>query len=109
LINESKIKLHYKNKWYDLIIKNIQEDSANYSYTYTATDMHIAELSKNGYGVTLDIELENNIGTAKELGTLILDGTDWNLEAEEIPQKTEETLIKVTTTGAIFAKRLLDD
>ena len=27
LVNERKIKLHYKDQWYDFVIKNIVEDS----------------------------------------------------------------------------------
>ena len=34
LVSERKVKLHYKNKWYDFIVKNIVENSSNYLYTY---------------------------------------------------------------------------
>jgi hypothetical protein len=42
----------------------------------------VQELSKNGFGVTLDAELMNNIGDAKELGEQVLNETDWNVESE---------------------------
>jgi hypothetical protein len=34
LVSERKVKLHYKDKWYDFIVKNISENSSDYSYTY---------------------------------------------------------------------------
>ena len=60
LINESKLKLHYQNKWYEFIIKTISENSTDKSFTYSAIDYHINELSKNGFGLTLDTNLENH-------------------------------------------------
>jgi hypothetical protein len=65
IANESKLKLLYKNKWYDLIVKTITKNSADNSFTYSAVDYHINELSKNGFGLTLDTRLENNTGTVK--------------------------------------------
>jgi hypothetical protein len=41
-------------------------------------------LSKNGFGVTLDAELMNNIGTAKELGQYVMEETDWTIEGDVI-------------------------
>jgi hypothetical protein len=38
LVNEAKVKLYYENKWYDFYIKNVVEDSSNYSYTYELED-----------------------------------------------------------------------
>ena len=103
LTNETKLKLKHKDKWYDFIIKNISEDSVNKIFKYQAIDYHVNELSKNGYGLTLDIELENNIGTIEELGNRIFAGTGWEVDADVIPQKTEEALIKIKfTTDATF-------
>ena len=68
LINERKVKLHYDNKWYDFIIKDINENSSNYLYTYQLEDANVQELSKNGFGITLDAELMNNIGDSVTLG-----------------------------------------
>jgi hypothetical protein len=34
LVSERKVKLQYKGKWYDFIVKNISENSSNYLYTY---------------------------------------------------------------------------
>jgi hypothetical protein len=54
LVSERKIKLCYENKWYDFIIKDIIENSSNYLYTYQLEDALVQELSKNGFGITLD-------------------------------------------------------
>lgn len=96
LVNERKIKLYYDNKWYDLIIKNIQENSENYTFSYTAKDQYINELSKNGFNIELNTELENNQGNIIELATKILDGTDWKVGTSDIIKQTiEEPLYKV--------------
>jgi hypothetical protein len=34
ITNESKIKLNYNGEWFDLLVKNISEDSATKSYSY---------------------------------------------------------------------------
>ena len=38
LVNERKVKAKWKNKWYHLVIKGIQEDSNGKSITYTCKD-----------------------------------------------------------------------
>ena len=85
MVNERKVKLNYDGEWFDLIIKQISEDSTNYCFTYTATDLYINELSKNGYDIELDTELENNIGTVTELGSLILEESDWQMAPTDKP------------------------
>ena len=72
LINERKVKVFWKNKWYDLVIKKCQEDTSKKSVTYTCKDLFINELSKQGYSLEFDTDLENNVGTAKELATAVL-------------------------------------
>ncbi len=79
LFSERKIKLFYKEKWYELYIKTIKEDKKFKSYmkTYTCSDSFIDELSRNGYGITFDEELYNNV---EEIGTFsetVLDGSLW--------------------------------
>ena len=83
LTNEAKIKLKFRNKWYDLVIKSCQEDSTNYMFTYTCKDFYINELSKNGFKVELDAELENNQNTVTKLGKTILKDTDWKINEEK--------------------------
>jgi hypothetical protein len=68
LISERKVKLYYEDKWYDFIIKDINENSADYLYSYSLEDAQVQELSKNGFGVTMDAALKNNMGNAAYLG-----------------------------------------
>jgi hypothetical protein len=49
MVNERKIKLHYKNEWYDFIIKNIEESTDSTSITYVCQDQFITELGKTGF------------------------------------------------------------
>lgn len=93
LVNERKVKVFWKDEWYDFVIKNCQEDSSGKCITYTCTDVFINELSKNGFNIVLDDELENNSGTVLELAQTVLDGTDWVLDTEGsdvVQQKKEE-------------------
>lgn len=97
LSNERKIKVKWKNEWYDFIIKNSNEDSGGKSITYTCTDLFINELSKNGYNLEFNSELQNNTGTVKELSEKILEGTDWQYDntSDTIIQKNEEPVYEV--------------
>jgi hypothetical protein len=86
LINERKIKLKYgvddlgNAKWYDFIIKNVNETSTTYLYQFDLEDAIVQELSKNGFGVTLDAQLNNNMGTADQLAAKVLADTDWQVK-----------------------------
>jgi hypothetical protein len=53
-------------------------------------------LSKNGFDLTLDSSLMNNMGTAEELGYRVLEGTDWAIESEKILQTQDEALVMLT-------------
>lgn len=104
LVNERKIKLKYDNKWYDFIIKNIQENSENKTFTYTAKDLFINELSKNGFNLQLDTELENNQGTIIELAEYTLGETDWKVDKENseiVQQFNEEALYEIALNSTI--------
>lgn len=105
LVAERKVKLKYgkyedsdgevHDCWYDFIIKNIQENSADYLYTYQLEDALVQELSRNGYSITLDEQLGNNVGTAEELGRRVLAGSGWEVanESETMVEKVNENLI----------------
>lgn len=105
LYNEAKIKLCITEgvdtegnpieKWYHFIVKNVSEDSSNYINTYTLNSQHIHELSKNGYGITFDTALMNNIDTAENLANTALEETDWTVGASPLVQTLEEHLIEV--------------
>lgn len=101
LNNETKVKLNRDGTWYDFIIKGVSKNSQDKSYTYTAADQHVIELSKNGFGLTLDTQLENNIGTVQELGAAIFKGTGWTVEAEGVPQTLEEALVEIKLDKAV--------
>ena len=110
LYNERKIKLYYKNEWYDFIIKNVSEESEKYLCSYQLEDALVQELSKNGFGIVLDAQLQNNSGTAKELATRVLAETDWEIdkESETFVQTVEESLVYIKTTAPIKAIHVLD-
>ena len=106
MVNERKIKLKYKNKWYDLVIKNVSESSENYKFDYIAKDLFINELSKIGFNKTFQTELMNNTGTATELGNEVLSGTDWKIDEENsdmLFQTMEDVLYEATLSHEITA------
>jgi hypothetical protein len=92
LISERKVKLKYgtyineegdeEDRWYDFIIKDITETSTDYLFSYSLEDALVQELSKNGFGITLDSQLMNNMGDTLELGERVLEETDWDVESE---------------------------
>ena len=90
LVNERKIKAKWKNKWYNLIVKGIQEDSNGKTITYTCKDQYITELSKTGFNLEFSNELMNNQGSISELGERVLEGTDWKLDTSDIIRQTIE-------------------
>lgn len=101
LFAEQKIKLYYKDKWYELYIKTIKEDKKFKSYmkTYTCSDAFIDELSRNGYGLTFDEELYNNV---EEIGTFteeILEDSVWYYSPQnnwgDFTEYQEEKLFKI--------------
>jgi hypothetical protein len=49
--------------------------------------LFVNELSKSGFNLEFDTELENNQGTIVELGRRVLEGSDW-----QIPEDFEITL-----------------
>jgi hypothetical protein len=98
MISERKVKLLYEDKWYDFIIKNIVENSSTYLYTYQLEDAIVMELSKNGFGTTLDAQLQNNMGSAKKLAEFVLKETDWTVESEKFIERVKENLVYAKIT-----------
>ena len=97
LSNERKIKLNYDGQWYEFIIKEHSESTEDYTWTYTCTDAFVLELSKNGYNITFDAELNNNQGTAYELVKETLKDTDWKVGDIAVgKQLIEEPLYRAT-------------
>jgi hypothetical protein len=103
LVNERKVKLRYGAlgsadcKWYDFVIKDVKENSENKTFSYTCKDLFINELSKSGFNIQLDPELENNMGNITTLAEVILDESDWRLGRDNavISQAKEEPLYAI--------------
>ena len=111
LVNERKVKLKYDGKWYDFIIKDCQENSETKVFSYTCKDLHINELSKSGYDLTFDVELENNHGTIIELADVILEESEWEVDKENseiIQQKEKENLYTCQLINDIEATCMAD-
>ena len=109
LVNERKIKLKYNNKWYDFVIKERNENSETYEYQYTCTDAFIQELSKNGYNVTFNTDLNNNQGTITELAEATLKDTDWEVDkihSDLLRQTVSDPIFNCTLTGSFEALNL---
>lgn len=105
LVNERKIKVYWKNKWYDFIIKAVDENSGDKSITYTCKDLYINELSKTGFNLEFSEELNNNSGTVQELGAKVVEGTEWEIIGDDvIKQKIEEPVFEVAANGDIPLK-----
>lgn len=115
LINERKVKLKTiikgKTVWFDFLIKNASENTENYSFTYTANDLFVNELSKTGFNLEFSEELENNQGTIEELASKVIQGTDWQIgeDTEIIQQFQTEALYEITLKKNINAKNVLTD
>ena len=105
--NESRIKLKWKNKWYEFVVKNIIEESENNKNTYTAEDAFICELSRKGFNIELSTDLENNQGTLIDLEKKFLENSDWEVDEENSivgPQFKEDILVKLKVTSPIISK-----
>lgn len=105
LVNERKVKVLWKDKWYDFIIKQCAEESSSKKITYTCKDLYVNELSKNGYDLEFDSELNNNYGTAQELVEATLKDTEWKLKegTENLLQKKEEPVYELKLGSALTA------
>ena len=101
LMNEVYLKVHWKDKWYDFIIKNRVEDSSGKSVTFTCEDLFVNELSKTGFNLEFDTELENNQGTVFQLAERALVDTDWTLV------KPQENVTYPTVDGKTFAPEII--
>ena len=108
LVNERKIKVLWKDEWYDLLIKQIKEDQKGHIFSYTCEDSYITELSRSGFELEFSTELENNIGTAEELIDKVIANTDWKFDkngSDIIYQLTEEPVYEVTILNDFTAEQ----
>jgi hypothetical protein len=109
LTNERKVKLFYRDEWYDLTIKKVEENKKNYAYTFTANDLFLNELGKNGFKVELNSELENNQGTAEELAAQVLDGTDWIVSSHLDEDEYKSDILVETNLDTLYRAKLNHD
>ena len=104
LINERKVKLKYDGQWYEFIVKDHTESSDENTWEYTCNDASVLELSKNGYNITFDSELNNNQGTARELAQKTIKNTDWQLgDVDLLRQLVDEPIYNGTISGSFSA------
>lgn len=115
LFPERKIKLYYQDQWFEFFIKKINEKKIlkNYIKSYTCTDAFIDELSRNGYGLTFDEDLYNNVDEIGNFSEEVLDGSLWHYNPEynwgDFSEFTEERLYKIPLSqfgGSISGYRL---
>lgn len=115
LTNERKIKVYWENKqgedkWYDFIIKSIVEDTVKHTFTYTCEDQYLTELSRTGFELEFQTELQNNIGTAQDLIEKVIDKTDWQFfEGDKVYQQTEEPVYEVNIESNFVALKNPND
>lgn len=110
LINDRTIKLHRDGEWYDFVITSIEQDSEDNINTYKCTASHIYELSKNGYGLVYNSEINNDQGTITELAASVLDGTDWYVDtetSEDILEKKRNAVYTIVTNTQISVEEVL--
>lgn len=106
LVNERKIKLNWKGKWYDFVVKGRVENSGNKSVTYTCKDLYINELSKTGFNLEFDDKLNNNQDTEVGLAKKVVKGTDWTIDEDRcdiIRQRKEEPVYELLTKNDFTA------
>ena len=111
LVNERKIKVFWKDEWYDLLVKQIKEDQVNHVISYTCEDSYVTELSRTGFELEFATELENNIGAAEELINKVIENTDWQFDKDNsdiIYQTTEEAVYETTIINNFMAAKCPD-
>lgn len=115
LSSEVKVKLNYKGKWHEFTIKSVDEKKVLHGVikTFTCQDACIDELARNGYGITYDTELYNNVEEIGDFSRGTLKDSIWRYAPEnnwgDFTEFKEERLFKIPIScfgGAINAHRL---
>lgn len=103
ILNNTKIDTD--KRWHDFIVKTIDKDSNTRVANIVAKELHVNELSKNGWSVTLNTELENNYGTVTELAEKVLKGSNWKVDENSyVPiEGIEEPLFEYEVTTNLAA------
>ena len=101
LFNERKLKLKYDGEWFEFYVKSVSENKQFKSimYQYSCEDAFIDELSRNGYGITFDTELYNNVEEIGVFTEQILEDSIWEYDASknwgDFTEYSEEKLFKI--------------
>lgn len=101
LFNERKLKLKYDGEWFEFYVKNISENKQFKSimYQYSCEDAFIDELARNGYGITFDTELYNNVEEIGIFTNQILKDSIWDYDATknwgDFTEYSEEKCFKI--------------
>ena len=101
LINEAKVKVKFRGKWHDFIIKEVGEvHGNNFVVSYSCQSLAIYELGKSGYEINFSEGQNNNVQTASEFMRTALDGSGWkfsrgnaNLLEEDLEQAFQISLV----------------
>jgi len=104
MIPEQIVKCYWRNDWYEFIIKDVNVDSSKKIYNITCKDRFVQELSRSGYHIILDNELQNGSGTIDELISVVLKGTDWQYDeanSDLIQQDVREAVYETTLNNNI--------
>lgn len=101
IYNETKIKLFYRNEWLEFYVKNISETKSFKSYIkkFTCTDAFIDELSRNGYGISFNTDLANNVEEIGSFTNTILKNSAWTYVPQynwgDFTEYLEDKMVKI--------------
>ena len=118
LFNEQKIKLKFKNQWYEMDVKSISEKKNFKSVMkdFTCSDGFIDELSRTGYDIYLDPEANNSVNEIHNFMEETLENSIWDYKPEwnwgDFTEYKEERFYKIPLSlfgGSISAYKLTLD
>lgn len=118
LFNEQKIKLKFKNQWYEMVVKSINEKKNFKSVMkdFTCSDGFIDELSRTGYDIYLDPEANNSVNEIHDFMDETLENSIWDYKPEwnwgDFTEYREERFYKIPLSlfgGSISAYKLTLD
>ena len=118
LFNEQKIKLKFKNQWYEMVVKSINEKKNFKSVMkdFTCSDGFIDELSRTGYDIYLDPEANNSVNEIHDFMDETLENSIWDYKPEwnwgDFTEYKEERFYKIPLSlfgGSISAYKLTLD
>lgn len=118
LFNEQKIKLKFKNQWYEMVVKSINEKKNFKSVMkdFTCADGFIDELSRTGYDIYLDPEANNSVNEIHDFMDETLENSIWDYRPEwnwgDFTEYREERFYKIPLSlfgGSISAYKLTLD